>query len=331
MMKQYNTCVTCETKFCVKDKAKPNKFCSVECYKTHRSNNKAVVENKPKEPTIKHSVVCGVEFTPAHPNVKTCSDACMKSKVYIHPNNNKICITCNTQYNNRNKNSRFCSRKCYWDFRNKNPNIQIQSNQLAKCKINKICNHCSRPYKVWNYRNDSTSFCSIKCHKEHRHILNKCPTCKTEFTSPKHVGKKYCSLECANKGIGKRKSKFAIATGLELSKLNIIHNTEHPIKTQTHRYTVDFIIDNKYIIECYGDYWHCNPLKYHGEYFHKQIRKSAYDIWEFDKNRMNELRSIGYITIFIWESDWYKNANYALILQSKLKEIGYEIQKNKNN
>ena len=57
------------------------------------------------------------------------------------------------------------------------------------------------------------------------------------------------------------------------------------------------------IIECYGDYWHCNPLKYTADYYHKRIHKTAQEIWNKDDERIKLLQDNGYIVEIIWEKD----------------------------
>jgi G:T-mismatch repair DNA endonuclease (very short patch repair protein) len=72
------------------------------------------------------------------------------------------------------------------------------------------------------------------------------------------------------------------------------------------RYVCDIYIE-KYnlIIEFNGDYWHCNPLKYNGDYFHPHKKKTAKDIWNEDKIRVDKIKEYGYTLEVIWESDFY--------------------------
>ena len=58
------------------------------------------------------------------------------------------------------------------------------------------------------------------------------------------------------------------------------------------------------VIECFGDYWHCNPRIYTEDYFHDRIKKTAKEIWLHDTNRINELKKLGYNVQIIWESEW---------------------------
>jgi len=72
---------------------------------------------------------------------------------------------------------------------------------------------------------------------------------------------------------------------------------------QVDKYSVDFLIEGKYIIECYGDFWHCNPTKYAPSYYNKGKKKTASDIWERDESRKNLFQSLGYKFLHLWESE----------------------------
>ena len=63
-----------------------------------------------------------------------------------------------------------------------------------------------------------------------------------------------------------------------LSRLNL------PFKEQVSvdKYTVDFLVDDKYIVECYGDFWHCNPQQYTSSYFNRGKKKTAEEIWKLN-------------------------------------------------
>jgi len=65
---------------------------------------------------------------------------------------------------------------------------------------------------------------------------------------------------------------------------------------------VDFLIGNN-IIECYGDYWHCNPLKYNETYYHKNLHLTAAEKWDIDKKRVEVFKEMGYNVLIFWEYD----------------------------
>lgn len=66
------------------------------------------------------------------------------------------------------------------------------------------------------------------------------------------------------------------------------------------------------IYEFFGDYWHCNPLKYKADYYNQRTYKTAKETWERDKQYFNTLRKLGYNIKFVWESDYkYKNLLFS--------------------
>lgn len=69
------------------------------------------------------------------------------------------------------------------------------------------------------------------------------------------------------------------------------------------RYNVDFLLDDGVIIECYGDYWHCNPVVYAGDYVHKNLHMPASERWNRDRLRCEHLEGMGYRVIVIWEKE----------------------------
>lgn len=79
----------------------------------------------------------------------------------------------------------------------------------------------------------------------------------------------------------------------------------------------DFVSTSlKIAIEINGDYWHCNPVTYSKDYYHKQINMTAADIWEHDSNKRQTLENRGFTFITIWESD----------INKKLESIIMEIE-----
>lgn len=101
--------------------------------------------------------------------------------------------------------------------------------------------------------------------------------------------------------LGIRISKFQLDVYNSLDKNKWL--LEYPIPGTI--FTTDiYNPETKEIIECYGDYWHCNPKKYSKDFYHKRAHKSAKDIWKKDKMREKELQKLGYKMKIIWESDW---------------------------
>lgn len=81
------------------------------------------------------------------------------------------------------------------------------------------------------------------------------------------------------------------------------------------------------VIECYGNLWHGNPKLYKPN---DEIRlfkgyTKVKDIWEFDKERENQIKSFGFDLIIVWEYDINHNK------QKTEKYILDELRKNKEN
>ena len=68
------------------------------------------------------------------------------------------------------------------------------------------------------------------------------------------------------------------------------------------------------IIEYFGDYWHCNPNKYDSEYFNKKKNQTAREIWEYDKSKLELIKSYGYNLEVIWESELKLNNDKLLTI-----------------
>lgn len=102
----------------------------------------------------------------------------------------------------------------------------------------------------------------------------------------------------------RRVSNFQIEVFNSINDGNWI--IEYPINISDEiRYFVDCYnpITNE-IIECFGDYWHCNPNLYKKDFYHKRVHKTAKEIWEQDKIRIENLEKLDYSVKIIWESDW---------------------------
>ena len=118
---------------------------------------------------------------------------------------------------------------------------------------------------------------------------------------------------------GNHHSKIADKFFLKLSEL---YDKKDNIYFSNHEYMLtydgkvilpDFLdVDNKKIIEFYGDYWHCNPNKYTSESYNKSLHKYAKEIWYRDKERVNSLNTLGYEVLIIWESEYKVNQDETI-------------------
>lgn len=112
--------------------------------------------------------------------------------------------------------------------------------------------------------------------------------------------------------IGQKCNKKSSRTKIEESISKILYkiNTDFERNKEIFGKYVDFYIANKnIIIECYGDYWHCNPLVYSEDYYHKNLHMTAKEKWNKDKERAEFLEKKGMVVIVFWERDIIKSSN----------------------
>lgn len=76
-------------------------------------------------------------------------------------------------------------------------------------------------------------------------------------------------------------------------------------------FAYDFIVKNR-IIEFQGDYWHCNPKLYDETFYNKVKQKTAKEIWEYDKTKLECAIFYGYKVLYIWEYDYNNNKEETL-------------------
>ncbi len=81
---------------------------------------------------------------------------------------------------------------------------------------------------------------------------------------------------------------------------------------QLGRYNVDFLVEGKIIVECYGDYWHCNPRLYQGNDYHKSLHMTASEKWKKDQDRVETFTNQGYRVVCFWEHDIYNSKDEVL-------------------
>jgi G:T-mismatch repair DNA endonuclease (very short patch repair protein) len=71
------------------------------------------------------------------------------------------------------------------------------------------------------------------------------------------------------------------------------------------------------IIEYFGDYWHCNPKKYESDYFNYKKNKFAWELWDYDKKKIDLIKSYGYNLEVVWEGDLKLNNKLINIIIEK--------------
>ena len=93
-----------------------------------------------------------------------------------------------------------------------------------------------------------------------------------------------------------KKDKKQVTNKIEQAVSSMLTRLNLPFKEQVtvDKYTVDFLVDDKYIVECFGDFWHCNPQQYTSSYYNKGKKKTAEEIWQRDKERKEKFEQLGY-------------------------------------
>jgi hypothetical protein len=127
-----------------------------------------------------------------------------------------------------------------------------------------------------------------------------------------------------HKAFGPNKSIRSRIINDILDRYNIYYIEEYKYENEIKRNgAIDFYLPEwNIIIEYYGDYWHCNPKFYNENYFHRIMKRFAYDIWEKDKKRIQYLFNKEFnkniSILIIWESTKI-TGEYLLKILNELK------------
>jgi very-short-patch-repair endonuclease len=190
-----------------------------------------------------------------------------------------------------------------------NPTIACR-NYFNSINKKSLCKKCSLDHQI----GEGNSFYGKKHTKETKEQISKSRKGKAmgennSMANPDHRKK-------ARDGFIERIKKTPIKYNNRSKKEKEIFKTiKKNYKNAKHSFVVDnficdiFIPSKNLIVEYNGDYWHCNPIKYDGDYFHKIKNKTAKEIWEYDKNRIDLLTQKGYNLEVIWEYDFNKDPN----------------------
>ena len=275
---------------------------------------------------------CNFEFNSSINNTKC--PKCFPNRLtvnYGHADTvDKNCEYCNNKFTIiwKNRNHRFCSVFCKCEFIKKN------KREMVKCPN---CGNLFERYKnILHYRTGKpTQYCSNECSltsnekkqklikwglSDKNHWNN--PECqkKVKITKLEKYGdENYNNMEQNKKTMmdrygvpcsfylpkcksnGKRISNFQRKIYIEILKL-------YPdAKLEEYLYDVQksvdiFIPSKNKIIECNGDYWHCNPKIFNPNYYNKIVHLTAQEIWNRDKQKQDILKNAGYEVEVIWEN-----------------------------
>jgi very-short-patch-repair endonuclease len=118
---------------------------------------------------------------------------------------------------------------------------------------------------------------------------------------------------------GQKYNKKSSKTRIEdlLARLLMEQGYSFERNVQIGRFNVDFLVNQHFVIECFGDYWHCNPLIFKPDDYNKSLKMVALDKWAKDAKRKTALESKGYKVMSFWESD----------IQQKIERVKQTITK----
>jgi G:T-mismatch repair DNA endonuclease (very short patch repair protein) len=193
----------------------------------------------------------------------------------------------------------------------------------GKFTMSWTCKMCKKEFEK------TSSNKSVLC-RNHYNSINKNSNCKScslilqrgkgnPFYGKKHTKQ---TLDLISKKISENPPKQSSVSKMEKKLLNEIKNRGINAKgtVSIDKFICDIFIEQyNLIIEFYGDYWHCNPKKYNSEYLHPHKKKTAKEIWEEDKVRIDYLKNLGYNLEIIWEREISDEKKLNKILKKYVK------------
>jgi ribosomal protein L31 len=107
------------------------------------------------------------------------------------------CLQCKEEFQvyPYRKNAKFCSKKCYGEWRTQNMKGKRHPRYKGKKII--VCKHCGKEFKICSTINQT--YCSKNCHYEankKERIELKCKNCGKLFNSLESKNRKFCSDQC---------------------------------------------------------------------------------------------------------------------------------------
>ena len=114
----------------------------------------------------------------------------------------------------------------------------------------------------------------------------------------------------------------------DLSKLSktAYKTPEYWVKSGKYFYFIDYKIENC-VIEYNGSFWHADKRLFSEDTIHPVYNAMAKEIWQKDKNRVANIRKLGYYVLEIWSMDVKNNRQEML---EKCRSFIYEHISNTN-
>jgi G:T-mismatch repair DNA endonuclease (very short patch repair protein) len=118
--------------------------------------------------------------------------------------------------------------------------------------------------------------------------------------SPEEKARHLAAFIAAGQRNNKKNQKTRIET-LVASMLDRL-GVEYRQNVQVGRFNVDFVVDGT-IIECYGDFWHCNPAMWPAGRYNGSLHMTAAEKWARDEARQGVLEQQGFRFAAFWETE----------------------------
>lgn len=263
-----------------------------------------------------------------------CDIHCLgKYKTANAPSNVEIeltCEHCGKKYKRKRKNIskkhklKFCSRQCAANYKKKRVVVK--------------CAWCGKPVEKNECHLDRSDkhFCSDECHGKWRsmhcvgennhnysRIAVTCYQCgeviKRKRSHVKRYEKQFCSKNCFNDYMGSdefrekmrknvietlstypRRTYIEKITADELDRLGVWFTEQEVIND---RFCVDFLLEDKLIIEVMGDYFHANPEIYGDKQGLKPLNDMQKRNIPNDHRKRRYLEKCGYSILDLWENE----------------------------
>lgn len=245
---------------------------------------------------------------------KFCSCKCRSKDKSDKVSEIRNCVICNKEFKIRKKREKTtCSTDCllklnFSDKTNEKRIISLKNTMLEKYGVDhpaKLPDHKTKIKNTKRNRYGDENFVNVKKANQTKlekygdpHYIN---TEKNKQTCMKKYGVPNVFHLIKNKSNGKQISKFQKR---EYEKI-FLHYPDAKLEEYLPdvQKSVDiYIPSKKKIIECFGDFWHCNPSQYSAEYYHKYIHMNANEIWKRDEERIQSFKNAGYEVEIIWEN-----------------------------
>lgn len=242
----------------------------------------------------------------------------------------KICEICGSEYAviPSRINQRFCSLECKGAATTQG----LVASRPRGEQVDITCVQCGKVFTVRPSHAFNTSlgsakkYCSRACKglarrgawpiEKTNQVLYTCQECGNQWHGKRSLQhrKKYCSREClgvamVRKVQGREPTSIERATYAALVELGIKFTPQHRIGN----WVIDaFVPSLNLVIECQGDFYHCNPAVFpNGPQGEIQERTA-----DRDRRRFAEFAAAGYTILELWESDINQRGAKALILDA---------------